>query len=195
MIDVILLAAGSSVRMKTEKALLPFAFQETFLSHILSTYLKIDGLDITIVVNPKNYKRLLQEQCTQHKRIKIIINSSAEKGRLSSIALGLEKVKKDHGVIIQNIDNPFVTPDIIKGMIKMYRDDTYVVPQHQNMNGHPLLLGSQLVNALKETANQLGDFKSFLKEKTPVFYKTYDAAIMANINSADEYFKWFGKEI
>ena len=37
--------------------------------------------------------------------------------------------------------------------------------------------------------------KQSLKEKTPIFYKTDDAAIRANINSPEEYLKWFGKEI
>jgi CTP:molybdopterin cytidylyltransferase MocA len=189
MIDVILLIAGSSKRMGKEKALLAFSKEKSFVCHLLDAYLSLSVSKIYCVLNMHNSNSIRQE-CEKYKNeIVFIENSNPEKGRLWSIILGINKVKTGKGVFIQNIDNPFVNTKLLKSMLDNYKPNTFVVPQFKGKNGHPLLLGADLIQELKEKS--ITDLKSFLNSKQKLVYITQNQSVLANINSLEEYQKWF----
>lgn len=190
MVDLILLISGSSKRMGQEKALLPFSKSQSFVCHIIETYLQIKELSVYVVVNKKN-ELLIKETCREFiQRITFIINPNPENGRLSSIQLGIEQLKQDRGLFIQNIDNPFVELDLLNAMLKNYQSNSFLVPQYHGKNGHPLLLGSLLIKEMKQNAKSISDLKSFLNSKKKRSLPVDNKAILANINSPEEYQKW-----
>jgi len=193
MIDVILLISGNSKRMQKEKALLPFSKQRSFLCQLLDTYLNLQNAEIFVVVNESN-EDIIKNSCLEFKdKISFLVNPNPEKGRLSSILLGLKHLKMDRGVFIQNIDNPFTSVSLLQEMTKNYQSDSFLVPQYKGKNGHPLLLGSRLVDEMKKGADAISDLKRFLNTKEKRCLITDEKAILANINSPEEYKKWFSE--
>lgn len=194
MVDVILLISGNSKRMQKEKALLPFSKHKSFLCQLLETYLKLQNAEIFVVVNERN-EAIIKNSCLEFKdKISFVINPNPEKGRLSSILLGLKPLKPDRGVFIQNIDNPFTSLAVLQEMAQNYQADSFLVPQYKGKNGHPLLLGSNLVKEMKMNPEAISDLKSFLNTKEKHCLITEEKAILANINSPEEYKKWFSDE-
>jgi len=191
MIDVILLISGSSKRMGREKALLPFFENKNFVYQILETYLFLAEANVYIVVNPQNFAEIKLSVQKFEGRIKFIVNHNSNQGRIGSILLGLEQIREHNGVFIQNIDNPFVSYNLLTSMLKNYKPKSFLVPQFEGKNGHPLLLGAELVQEMKANRNSITDLKQYLNKKEKRFLITKDKAVLANINSPVEYQKWF----
>lgn len=191
MIDLILLISGNSKRMGKEKALLPFSKNKNFVCQIIETYLFLAEANLYVVVNPQNFAEIKLSVQKFEGRIKFIVNQNTAKGRIGSILLGLSLIKEGNGVFIQNIDNPFVSYDLLMSMLKNYKPNSYLVPQFEGKNGHPLLLGSELVQEMKANMDAITDFKQYLNKKEKQFHITKDKAVLANINSPEDYQKWF----
>lgn len=194
MVDVILLISGSSKRMGREKALLSFSKGKDFVCQLLNSYLSLSNINVFIVVNRKN-ESSIRQACNEFKEsIEFVINPTPEKGRLSSILQGIHKVKEGRGAFIQNIDNPFVSSNLLNTMLKNYKPDSFLVPQFEKKNGHPLLLGSALVQEMKTQAKSITDLKSFLNTQVKRSLIVREETILANINSPEEYKKWFSNQ-
>lgn len=191
MVDVILLISGSSKRMGREKAFLPFSEKQHFFCHLIEVYQCLADATIFVVVNDKNEDLIKNESTICDKRIVFVVNHESEKGRLQSILTGLKQVKDGRGAFIQNIDNPFVNEVLLTGMLQNYKVDSFLVPQFNGKNGHPLLLGADLIQELKANSNRISDLKCFLNSKKKECFITNDKAILANINCPEEYQKWF----
>lgn len=189
--DVILLISGNSRRMGQEKALLPFSKNKNFVCQLVDTYLKLSGAKIFLVVNSQNANRIQKACMAFRNQIQFVVNTEAYKGRHWSILTALGEVKKGRGVFIQNIDNPFTSLKLIREMQKNYQAHSFLVPQFQGKNGHPILLGADLVSSMKADKDKIIDFKAFLNENTKVCMLTNEKEILANINSPEEYRKWF----
>lgn len=193
MVNVIVLVSGQSQRMGKEKALLPFFESKSFINHIIDSYLSCNVSKIIVVVNQNNRDLILKEIGRRILNVTLVVNTRTEEGRLSSILAGLTKIDNDFGVFIQNIDNPFVNVQLIKGILKKYDSNAFVVPQYQGKNGHPLLLGASLVLKLRNESIVKTDFKSFLNQHRKKYFKSKEEGISANINDTSEYEKWFAK--
>jgi len=191
MVDVILLISGSSLRMGKEKAILSFTKDKNFVSNILDNYLRLPDCRIYVIVNTENEVQIKQTCKKYQNKIKYITNSNPEKGRIWSILTGLENIKIGRGVFIQNIDNPFVDTELLNGMLSNYKSDSYIVPQFNGKNGHPLLLGADLVQELKEKRSRIADLKSFLSKQKKNCFISQNQKILANINCPEDYLKWF----
>lgn len=191
MVDVVILISGSSKRMMQEKALLPFFKTKNFVCQLVETYLKFQNAHVFVVVNPNNELRI-KESCEKYKnKIQFVVNSEAEKGRHWSILTALKRIELGRGVFIQNIDNPFTSEELISEMLRNYQPNSFLVPQFEGKNGHPLLLGAHLVDEMKMNAEKITDLKGYLNNREKRSLKTKDKTILANINNPEEYKKWF----
>lgn len=193
MIDILLLISGNSKRMGQEKALLPFLNNKSFVCHLIDVYSKVKEATLFVIVNANNEQPIKEAVGNRNPKLVFLINPNPEHGRLSSILIGLNKLKKGNAVFIQNIDNPFVDELLIDEMKKAYASDAFLVPQYNGKNGHPLLLGSELVSELISQQQHISDLKSFLNTKKKNILPTNSEAILANINTPKDYAAWFSK--
>lgn len=191
MVDVIILISGSSKRMLQEKALLPFSKTKSFVCHLVETYLKLQNARILVVVNLNNEDRIKKACVKFENKIQFVLNVNAEKGRHWSVLTALKQVELGRGVFIQNIDNPFTSVALLRAMLRSYQPNSFLVPQFNGKNGHPLLLGSNLVAEMKTNSDTITDLKHFLNKQEKRSLITQEKAILANINSPEEYGKWF----
>lgn len=185
---VVILAAGMSERMGKQKCYLNFTEEDTFLEHIIHVYRRFVVSELVLVVNESFKLEAFQDDET----IKIVINNKIEDGRFYSVQLGLKELK-NNSVFIQNIDNPFVNAGLLMSLQNGIGLADFAVPVYQRKGGHPILISPEaiepIVNDFKSTSHFNNVLKSFNRQD--VFVN--DPYIGVNINTPEEYQKYFSK--
>ncbi len=193
-VAVIILAGGESSRMKHPKAFLKFDRRNTFLEKIINEYVDAGIEDIILVINASSLNSeneiilsLLDNNIT------LIYNKKPEKGRLYSLKLGLSKLIGTENSFIQNIDNPFVSSNLLNKMIPLIKSGSYVSPTYNGKGGHPILISKLICNTILD----YDDTSITLRNILAKFNKTtmpYDEQVLININTADDYTKYFSNK-
>ena len=187
----VILAAGNSIRMGKPKPLLRFNEKQNFLERIVSVYGSAGIKEIVVVTNAEVLDRIRVSVSPSFKESRFVLNSQPELGRFYSIKLGIELVKKNTMVFLQNIDNPFITQEIIADLKNQIGTSDYAVPEFEGRPGHPVLLSKKMVDALSAQENYDVNFRDFLKLYRGKTVPANDPGIMVNINTPEDYSKHF----
>ncbi len=190
---LIVLLGGNSTRMGKAKAFLLFNSRETFLEHILHSYLALPVKKIVLVVSPaiKNEVQRMVSPLKSIAKIMLVENQYPELGRFKSILLGAEALE-DESAFIQNIDNPFVETSLLKEMVARLADGLYVVPVFKGAKGHPVLVSSEILDKIRNTnAGPDTNLREVLNDFTARELVAEDDRIHANINSESDYRHYF----
>jgi len=181
---VIILSAGLSVRMGEPKAFLKYNSKQTFIEKIVSTYKDFGCTKISIVTNERDYKKLIDLKISDTFQV---INPEPEKGRVNSIKLGSENLFDMEYVFIQNIDNPFITKDILLTIFKERENNKYVSPVYKGKGGHPILLHKNILTQIHFVSAENQNLKEILQpfDRKNVLMK--EGIIHININSKSDY--------
>ncbi|MBM3416972.1 MAG: hypothetical protein FJY20_11150 [Bacteroidetes bacterium] len=191
-ISAIILAAGQSERMNQPKPFLLFDEKRNFLDKINGTYISADIQQIILVVNPaieSDVKRFMENKYPDQP-VNIVVNLYPEKGRFYSIRLGLEKTDSSF-CYIQNIDNPFVTTELLIEMGKRVKQGTYVAPVYKKKKGHPVLISGELIDHCRMLKGDDYNLRKELNKFEEIKLDWTDKNILANINTDEEYQKYF----
>lgn len=158
----VILAAGESSRMGTDKALLPWPPVAPGVSPIGQTFLSaaIQALnpfsEMVIVVVGKNEPNLAP--IVYADGASVVRNPAPERGQFSSLQVGLQEVLS-HGrdaAIVTLVDRPpanFVTlQTLCNAFATMAHDKWAVVPEFRGKHGHPVLLAREMIEAFLKAA-------------------------------------------
>jgi molybdenum cofactor cytidylyltransferase len=155
----LILAAGNSTRMGTDKAMLPWPPSaqgvngspgHTLLSAALAA---LDPFTrITVVVGGKNTDAIAgtASACGAY----LVRNPEPENGQFSSLQIGLSAAL-EHGcnaAIITPVDCPPLSATSLERLYHAFvgahsQDFWAVAPEHEGKHGHPLLAGPHLISA------------------------------------------------
>jgi CTP:molybdopterin cytidylyltransferase MocA len=155
MIDAIILAAGRSRRMGTQKLLLPFAGQ-TVIEHIVDQVLAAAVRDRVAVVAGENDA---VAAALSKKSITLAINPDPEAEMLSSVRVGLRAMRPDaQAAIIVLGDQPSLQSEVINRLVSAFQTTGkgIVVPVHENKRGHPLLIAAHHFDELQRHFDNVG---------------------------------------
>ena len=189
----LILAAGYSGRMGMSKAFLPYDANRTFLEKIVSEYLTFGCAPVGVVLN-KQGMELYEKMQPRHKdKITAILNPAPEKERFFSVQTGLKALNFKGSVFLHNVDNPFLTRDILEALASASKENIYVVPTYHEDGGHPILLSQEIVKALIETSDYEQNLRVFLESYDQIPVPVNNPDILANINSPQEYERLFGR--
>lgn len=195
--EAVILAGGFSARMGSSKVFLPFNKENTFLGHLLLTY-GACRIPVHVVVNKEIQEKVdlfIQDKRYKYLKIHIFVNPDADKGKYSSIAMGLKYITEGSAVFLQNIDNPFVNPALLRKMMRrIKRGPMYVVPAVNGKKGHPVLLSPELVSKLRSEIKADFHLRHFLTSFLYSVVEWEDEKVLANINRKDEYDRYFSSE-
>ncbi len=145
MIAAVVLAAGLSRRMGTNKLLLPFG-ESTVLSHIVST-LQDCRLDEIVVVTGHEREKV-EEMLGRHRDaglgsgFRFVYNPNYATGEmLSSIQVGLAEMRShcDAALIVLG-DQPHIERRIVDQVIAAHKPGAVVIPSFNRRGGHPILI-------------------------------------------------------
>ncbi len=174
---LILLTAGKSERMGVQKADLMLN-GNSFFDRIISEY---NDSKITKQISVINNKLKVKGES--------IVNNMQEKGRIYSLQLGLENAESDW-YFIQNIDNPFVTTELLNQLISCSKVADIIQPTFNKKKGHPILIS----NKVKEEILSETNYKLTLRDVFSKFSKQQievdDDSILININTPEDYQKY-----
>jgi len=185
-IGVLILAAGFSSRMGTSKTFLKFDEKRTFIEKIIEEY-TIFGIATVIVVLNENDTKASADY--NFKNAKIITNYEPEKGRSSSIFLGVSHLLQKKHVFLQNIDNPFVNQQILHKLYDNRKENSYISPVFNNRGGHPILIPKIILTEIQAKITEIQNLKQLLQPFSRENVLINNNSILLNINTKKEYKK------
>lgn len=194
----VILAAGDSLRMGADKALLPWppnaearGTAGTFLSAAIeSLSLPTDSV---IVVGGKNASSIAP--IVYSAGASLVVNPEPERGQFSSLQVGLQEVL-NHGrdaAMVTLVDRPPVSPATIQSLVDAFaaavaRWKWAVIPQHAGKHGHPIVLGREMIEAfLKAPATAVARDIEHENAEHIEYVEVDDRLVTANINTPEEY--------
>lgn len=153
----VILAAGESSRMGTDKALLPWPPsvggqslpQETFLSAAIRSLAL--STDFVLVVAGKN--EALVAPVAYANGASLVTNPDPSRGQFSSLRVGLHEVlnRGRDAAVITLVDRPPASAATVQRLQDAYQSAPQniwaVVPEFSGKHGHPYLAGRELIEA------------------------------------------------
>jgi molybdenum cofactor cytidylyltransferase len=195
----VILAAGESSRMGTDKALLPWPpppnpgsnSGSTFLSssiQLLSPY-----NDMVFVVAGKNANAIAP--VVYANGAFLVENPDPARGQFSSLRIGLQEVltRGRDSVMLTLVDRPPVRQETVETLAAAFHQALAaskwaVVPENNGKHGHPIIIGRDMVEAFlkaPETATAR-DVEHEHRDKID-YVSIPDTLIAVNINTPEDY--------
>lgn len=158
----VILAAGESSRMGSDKALLPWPPQpagldarpapasDTFLSAAIR--LLFSHVDVVLVVVGKNEAGLMP--IVYANGASLVVNPNPSLGQFSSLRAGLHEVlnRGRDAALVALVDRPPVRMETLEKLEAGFERATMqrkwaVIPEYQGKHGHPILVGREMMEA------------------------------------------------
>ena len=135
----IILAAGSSRRMGSQKLLLPYG-SSTMIEKVVDQVQKSNIKHVLVVLGPEPEK---VKKVLANRGVKICLNTRHEEGMLSSVICGIRALPQEaEAALIYLGDQPEIPPEVSNRVMEAYDDDLFgiVIPVYNHRRGHPLLI-------------------------------------------------------
>jgi molybdenum cofactor cytidylyltransferase len=194
----VILAAGESSRMGTDKALLPWPpllegqsiSAETFLSAAIGSLML--ATDFVIVVAGRNEAAVAP--IAYANGASVVVNPEPGRGQFSSLQVGLQEVlnRGRDAAVITLVDRPPVGPATVQRLRDAFESASQntwaVVPEVSGKHGHPYLVGRELIEAFlqapatgsaREIEHRYQDHIQYVAVEDPF--------VALNINTPEEY--------
>ncbi len=155
MICAVVLAAGQSRRMGTQKLLLNYGGRSV-ISHIVEV-LSNSSVDQVVVVTGCDADRIRAEIAPSD--VSVVFNEEHKAGMLSSVRCGFGAIDAGcRAVMIVLGDQPAITSGLIDEMIRAYRgtDKSIVVPTYKGRRGHPTIISMQYKDDVMSCYDDVG---------------------------------------
>jgi molybdenum cofactor cytidylyltransferase len=189
--SAIILSAGESSRMGVPKLSLKFDQNTIFIQKIVKEFMDFECNEIIIVVNEIGNKYLSENEVFLHENVKIVVNKHPEWHRFYSLKIGVAALSKTNNCFVHNVDNPFVRQSVLKNLAKEINKADYINPQYNGKGGHPFLISGLIQNNIKSATEDELHLKDFLNQHKRLKVGVDDEYILVNINTKEEYQKYF----
>lgn len=143
-ICALILAAGTSSRMGTMKALLPLN-DTPMLGEALRCFREAGVEDIRVVVGHKAGEII---PVAERYGLRVIFNADYELGMLSSILAGVKDFEPEvEAFFLLPVDIPLVRPETVRSLLAAHGRShaTIIYPCFQQERGHPPLIATEIV--------------------------------------------------
>jgi molybdenum cofactor cytidylyltransferase len=194
----VILAAGESTRMGTDKASLPWppasagnsALGQTFLSAAIEALSSFT--EMVIVVAGKNESTLAPIVFAN--AASLVRNPKPERGQFSSMQVGLQEVL-NHGrdaALVTLVDRPPAGASTLQALCDEFPtpgSGTWaVVPQYGERHGHPILLTREMIEVfLKAPANANAREIEHECQQHILYLSVDDPSVAQNIDTPQDY--------
>lgn len=135
----IILAAGSSRRMGSQKLLLPYG-QSTMIETVIDQVMNSNINQVMVVLGADDQKI---RKAIGQRPVQICYNKAHQEGMLSSVICGIRSLPPDAGCALIFLgDQPGIPSPVTNQVIEAYNDELYgiVIPVYERRRGHPLLV-------------------------------------------------------
>lgn len=135
----IILAAGLSKRMGTQKLLLPFG-KSTLIESVIQNVVESE-VDSVLVVLGANHKEI--GKVIAPLPVEVCLNKDYKSGMLSSVRCGFQAMPEETGTVLVFLgDQPGIPAHVTNCILKAYDESLHgiVIPVYNDRRGHPLLV-------------------------------------------------------
>lgn len=192
----VILAAGDSSRMGTDKALLAWPPQtsgqtprDTFLSAAIRS---LYTTDFVVIVAGKNEAAVAP--IVYASGASIVVNPDPDRGQFSSLQIGLHEVlnRGRDTAVITLVDRPPVSAATVQTLLDAFgstpKDIWAVVPEFSGKHGHPYVAGRELIEAFLQAPATATAREIEHRYQDHIRYVAVDDPFVAmNINTPGEY--------
>jgi len=194
----VILAAGESTRMGTDKALLPWPpatpgsapAGQTFLSAAIQTLYPFS--DKVIVVVGKNENNLAP--VVYANGASLVRNPEPDRGQFSSLQVGLQEVLNEgrDAAMVTLVDRPPAKTATLQTLRSAFADagnDVWaVVPEYNGKHGHPFLMAREMIEAfLKAPPNASARDIEHQNLRHIAYVVVDDPLVTMNVDTPQEY--------
>lgn len=193
----VILAAGESSRMGTDKALLPWPPQaagrpsrDTFLSAAIQS-LSL-STDFVVVVAGANEEALAP--VVYASGASIAVNPDPGRGQFSSLQVGLHEVlnRGRDAAVITLVDRPPASPATIEKLRAAFEAAPAsiwaVVPEFSGKHGHPYITGRELIEVFLQASPTATARDIEHQQRDHIQYVAVnDPFVVMNVNTPEEY--------
>lgn len=180
----IILAAGFSSRMGSDKALLDLGGKPV-LERLVSSY-QAAGVHRIMVVTGQNHAQVRQLNL----KVELIQNPAPEEGMFFSIKAGVDALD-DYcdSFFVHPSDTPLVsqqTLQLLSLALQQQIEKDAVIPCHAGKRGHPPLLHKRLRNAIL-TYTGINGLRGLLANCTVAELSVNDQGVVLGMNTPEQY--------
>jgi molybdenum cofactor cytidylyltransferase len=194
----VILAAGESTRMGTDKALLPWPpatpgsapTGQTFLSAAIHALYPFS--DKVIVVVGKNENNLAP--VIYANGASLVGNPDPDRGQFSSLQVGLQQVLNDgrDAAMVTLVDRPPAKAVTLKALCSAFTEVPSgvwaIVPEHNGKHGHPFLVAREMIEAfLKAPSGANARDIEHQNLQHVVYVAVDDPLVTSNVDTPEEY--------
>jgi molybdenum cofactor cytidylyltransferase len=192
----VILAAGESTRMGSDKALLPWppqgaSPQETFLSAAIHSLEPFNDLVLVVVGKNEAILTPLVYACGAF----LVRNPEPERGQLSSLQIGLREVlsRGRDAAMVTLVDRPPVNSSTIPKLLAAFeaaiaQRKWAVIPEYGGKHGHPILIGREMIEMFfKAPAGATAREVEHQYVKGIEYVQVDDPFVTLNVNTPEEY--------
>jgi len=193
----VILAAGESSRMGTDKALLPWppqaAGQSPSPDNFLSAAIRsLSFADFVVVVAGRNESAITPVVYAQG--ASILVNPDPDRGQFSSLQIGLHEVlnRGRDAAIVTLVDRPpaqAATIEKLRDAFAAAENDIWaVVPEYSGKHGHPYLVGREMIEVFLQAAPTATARDIEHQHRGHIQYVAVDdPSVVLNINTPEDY--------
>jgi len=193
----VILAAGESSRMGTDKALLPWPPRgpgqprsaDTFLSAAIRSLL---ATDFVVVVAGANEAALTP--IVYANGASVVVNPDPSRGQFSSLQVGLHEVlnRGRDAALITLVDRPPVREATVEALREAFASAPpniwAVVPEYGGQHGHPYVAGRELIEAfLQAPPTAMAREVEHRHQQHIQYVAVNDPFVAMNVNTPEEY--------
>ncbi len=153
-VEGVVLAAGASTRAGAPKALALYD-GETFVARAIGV-LHEGGCDLVRVVLGRPHGRTIEREVGD--RATVVWNADPSRGQLGSLKCALRDAGDAHAVVVALVDHPRVRASTVTALVAAFRErrTALVQPRRSGRNGHPILIGRPLFDAVLSAPSEGG---------------------------------------
>jgi molybdenum cofactor cytidylyltransferase len=155
MLAAVILSGGTSSRMGSPKALLPYQGRP-FLEHLLevTAHRQIGVRRVVLGAHAEPIAKVIDLKADE-----IVINQEWEKGQLSSIQAALQSLPRGtDGMLLCLIDHPLISSALVQDLIeRFYKNKSPIIlPVYDGRRGHPVIFAASLYEELLRAPLETG---------------------------------------
>ena len=186
-INLILLAAGNSVRFNGNKLLSDFKGIPLYM-HIINEAKDMDFNKIICITQYKEIQDKLKDT-----NIKVVINEDSSRGISSSIKIGINYDSNADGYMFMVCDQPFIRKESIQKVVDVFKKSNLGIAAlgtHEgNVVGNPVIFSRRYVNELLCLEGDTGGKKIVKKHMDDLeIVNVYDELELTDIDTKEVYY-------